>query len=340
MSESTRRGTAGGWRSSLRRIGGWTRRSLIGTGKRALGGTALWSIAIYEGATPFRLAPAGGRSGPVLRARDVTDATALGVADPFLVRVGSHWIMFLEVLNLETRKGEIAVATSVDGMSWVYDRIVLAEPFHLSYPYVFQWQGEWYMIPESHEAGAVRLYRAVDFPYRWAFERQLLDRPYVDSSVVRHEGRWWMFAADDPFGRGMLRLYHADALEQPWSEHPASPIVVGDRSHSRPGGRMLRYDERLFRIAQDSVPRYGSRLHAFEITKLTTEAYEERAIAENPILTGSGSGWNSTGMHHVDPHLLDGGRWIAVVDGYRLVRRVLTVGVRMRARARRRARSA
>lgn len=338
MSESTRRGTASGWRSSFRRIGGWTKRSVIGTGRMALGGTALWSIAIYEGPTPFRLAPAGGRSGPVLRARDVTDTTALGVADPFLVRVGSRWIMFLEVLNLESRKGEIAVATSVDGMSWLYDRIVLAEPFHLSYPYVFQWQGEWYMIPESHEAGAVRLYRAVEFPHRWAFERQLLDRPYVDSSVVRYEGRWWLFAAEDPFGRGLLRLYHADALEQPWSEHPASPIVAGDRSRSRPGGRILSDRGRLYRFAQDSVPRYGSRLHAFEITKLSAVEYEEREFAGNPILTGSGSGWNRTGMHHIDPHRLGDGRWIAVVDGYRLVRRVLTVGARIRARARHRAR--
>ena len=38
--------------------------------------------------------------------------------------------------------------------------IVLAEPFHLSYPYVFEWQGSHYMIPESGAAKSVRLYRA------------------------------------------------------------------------------------------------------------------------------------------------------------------------------------
>ena len=45
--------------------------------------------------------------------------------------------------------------------------IVLDEPFHLSYPQVFQWQGAWYMTVESAGARRVSLYRATDFPLRW-----------------------------------------------------------------------------------------------------------------------------------------------------------------------------
>jgi len=57
-------------------------------------------------------------------------------------------------------------------------------------------------------------------------------------------------------------------------------------------------------------------VRASEITALTPTSYHERDVEENPILTGSGAGWNREGMHHIDPHLMEDGRWIACVDGW------------------------
>ena len=62
--------------------------------------------------------------------------------------------------------------------------------------------------------------------------------------------------------------------------------------------------------------RYGSQVRAFEVSELTTTSYVEREHAQSPVLTASGNGWNRLGMHHVDPHLLPDGSWIAAVDGY------------------------
>jgi hypothetical protein len=39
-------------------------------------------------------------------------------------------------------------------------------------------------------------------------------------------------------------------------------------------------------------------------------------VAESPILYPGESGWRQTGMHHIDPHFVDG-KWIACVDGWR-----------------------
>ena len=93
----------------------------------------MWSIAIYTGISPFDLQPAP----PVLTKADITDIPAAFVADPFMLRRDHTWYMFFEVMNIETRLGEIGVATSNDALNWTYDRIVLREPFHLSYPHVF-----------------------------------------------------------------------------------------------------------------------------------------------------------------------------------------------------------
>jgi hypothetical protein len=81
-------------------------------------------------------------------------------------------------------------------------------------------------------------------------------------------------------------------------------------------------DGRLYRIAQNCEPRYGSAVRAFEILELTDDAYREREIQRSPVLGSSGSGWNSAGMHSLDPHPLAPGRWIAAVDGQRLAWRL------------------
>jgi hypothetical protein len=276
-----------------------------------------WSIGIYAGSSPFDLAPQGSGA-PVLTRDDVTDEPAVFVADPFMVRGQDRWYMFFEVMNWRTGKGEIGLATSHNGWHWNYQRIVLAEPFHLSYPYVFEWRGDYYMVPESYQAKSVRLYRATEFPTYWSFAGTLLEAPYiVDASPFRHDDKWWMFAETSPQEQhDTLRLYHADELLGPWREHPRSPIVQGDAQIARPAGRVLACDGRIVRFAQNCLPDYGVDVRAFEVTELTTSTYQERPLREAPLLGPSGKGWNASGMHHVDAHRLANGEWLACVDGW------------------------
>jgi hypothetical protein len=278
----------------------------------------LWSIGIYHGSSVWDLAPAPGSANPVMTAAAVTDVPAAFVADPFMIRNGSGWWMFFEILNRRTRLGEIGVAASPDGASWEYQRMVLSEPFHLSYPFVFEWEGHHYMVPETAETRTVRLYRARGFPFEWEFIETLASgRPFTDATLFRHGGRWWMFTETSgalPFGE--LRLYGSDDLLGRWSEHPASPLRVDDPVSSRPGGRVIEDGGRLLRFSQNCATRYGLDVRAFQIEMLTPTEYRECPAADAPVLCGSGSGWNEHGMHHLDAHRLEDGRVIACVDGW------------------------
>ena len=277
-----------------------------------------WSIGIYSGESPFNLVPAANVKNPVLRPRDVTDIPADDVADPFMIRRDSAWFMFFEVLHSKTKRGEIGLATSFDGIKWEYKQIVLKELFHLSYPHVFEWQNEYYMIPESFQAESVRLYKADKFPTDWTFVCNVLPKAHVDASLFRYKNKWWLFATEFP-REDTLRLYYADDLLGPWVEHPESPVVSGDLRIARPGGRVLVIGEQIFRFAQDDYHIYGDKLLALEITELTTLTYKEQILTQNPILAGTGSGWNAIGMHHADLHQLGENKWIASVDGQRKV---------------------
>lgn len=280
-----------------------------------------WSIGIVGGASPLRLRHASGTGNPVLTRYSVSDVRALFVADPFLIHVGDLWHMFFEVYNFDADRGEIAWATSQDGFAWTYQRIVLRESFHLSYPYVFEWEGRYYMIPETHQAGSVRLYEAKTFPTEWVCTDTLLQgHRFADSSIFRHDDRWWLFTETNPaLAHDTLRLYQAPALRGPWEEHPLSPIIQANPHIARPAGRVLQDGNRILRFAQDCFPVYGTRVRAFEITELTPSTYRERPASFGPLFGPSWRLWTQGGMHHIDAQRLNSHRWIAAVDGWRQV---------------------
>lgn len=262
-------------------------------------------------ATPFfPLAPLGPAQ-PILTRFDVSDAQANFVADPFLIQAGGLWYLFFEAT---IPRGVVALATSADLMTWHYEHIVLAEPFHMSFPHVFEVDGSYYMTPESAVRNSVRLYRAKRFPEEWEYLGDLITgRPYADPAVFRRDGRWWMFVSSADCSAGYL--FSSDSLTCGWTEHPMSPIIANNRGRARAAGRAVQLaGGRLFRVAQNDTPTYGRTTRVFEVDVLTPADYHEGEVPESPILAASGFGWNATGMHTCDPWWV-GDHWVAAVDG-------------------------
>lgn len=277
-----------------------------------------YSIGIYTGDSPYELAPAAEAANPVLSRHDVTDTLAGAVADPFLFKAEDQWYMFVEVISQLSWRGEIAYASSPDGFHWKYESLVLQEPFHMSYPYVFEWQGDIYMVPETGAAREIRLYRASRFPDRWEHMATLLEgERFVDTSIFRYRDSWWMYTdSGADHMHPCLRLFSASELQGPWTEHPASPIDT-DMYTGRPGGRVVLIDETPVRFTQYvTIDADDFReVNALEVLELTASGYQESKVQLGPILAAGGQSWNAGGHHHVDPHRLDDGTWLACVDG-------------------------
>lgn len=281
----------------------------------------LWSIGIYEGENPFELLAAENANNPVISAKDATDIDASYVADPFMIIKDNEYYMFFEAFNWKTAQGDIALAKSNNGVDWNYQKVVLDEEFHLSYPYVFEWKNEYYLIPESNEDLAVRLYKAESFPDKWEYIGNLISGyHFIDPSIVYYKDMWWLFVATVP-DDGVINLYYSDDLFGNWVAHPMNPIIKLDKHLGRPGGRMIIHEDKLFRLAQDSYIEYGLQVFAFEITDISEKNYSEEIISTTPVITRSGVGWNAAGMHHLDLHKSDA-RWIGVADGKKYVKHI------------------
>jgi hypothetical protein len=270
-----------------------------------------WSIAVYQGSSPFKLEPAGSRI-PAISPESITDIKCRTVADPFLLRRSDHWYLFCEAWNDNSGRGEIGFATSVDGLEWSWSGIVLREDFHLSYPHVFEHNGTVYMVPETRQADTVRLYAALSFPHDWRLVNVLIRGPYADSTVFFHDGVWWMFSQR---GLDEMRIFYSGQLDDGWTMHPMNPIWPGNRTYSRPGGRVIQVHGDLYRFAQDGVLTYGNNLRAMRIKHLSKLEFEEEEIPQSPVLSASLKGWNALGMHHLDAVETGPDQWLGAVDG-------------------------
>ena len=266
---------------------------------------AYWSAGTTVSATPLNLDVAG---------VSVLDRAQMGVgpkhlvADPFLARSGSEWFVFYEIMG--ATGADIGVSrVSLDGEN-EYLGIALDEPFHLSYPFVFESGGSHYLVPESKSSESIRLYRADEFPLRWSLEAEFLKGIALsDPTLIEIEDHWYLFAE----AAGELHLFSAPELFGPWAPHPQNPIRVGN--YSRPAGRVGFFDGRLLRFGQDQFGGYGRGVYGFEIEQITPTTYRESAIQGNPVLTATGNGFAKNGMHHIDAHRLEDGRYLVAVDG-------------------------
>ena len=274
-----------------------------------------WEIGVLQGPSPLEPATREGAR-RLLRPDVLAELGLVAAADPFGLRLDGRWWVLFEAVPVASHRGRVDAAFSDDLVTWRHAGTVLEEPFHVSYPCVVaDDSGAVCMVPETSAMKEVRLYRTDALPGRFVLDRVLLTgRAFKDSTVFRHEGRWWMLSETSPrHTNDELRLFRAAELGGPWTEHPASPVVTGDATVARPAGPPVVVDGRLIRFAQDCSGGYGRRVLAVEITELTPTTYAERLLGE-PGLAGHNGGWRPRAMHHLDAHA-DGPGWVSFVDG-------------------------
>ncbi len=244
-------------------------------GRRARG--PRWRVAIRAGATPLIEDPS-----PQALAgfRALEPPPGIFWADPFLFRHPTGLWLFFEACPEGALAGRIECApVDADGRVG-RARPALEAPHHLSYPVVFEDAGEVYLLPESHRAGGLDLYRALEFPVRWERAWRLLEGPFVDVTPLRHAGAWWLFATPlaARASEEALHLYRAEGLRGPWRAHPANPIARGALG-GRGAGRILADGGRLIRPVQDGRAGYGSGLEFRLIERLDEGGYAESPLA-------------------------------------------------------------
>lgn len=220
------------------------------------------------------------------------------LADPFGWQAGSLLHVFVERFDYRSRHGVIDRLTLDQRGELLESRPALREPWHLSYPVVFEGEGAVWMLPEAFRGQRLTLYRGDAAMEQWRTEFTIeLDRVPVDATPLWHGGRWWLFysPADTKVTRkSHLHVAWAERLAGPWHAHPGNPVRV-DMSSSRPGGRAVVIDGRIFLPVQDCSRTYGGAIRPLWIDRLDESRFAATVGAVLPLPASAGI--YSDGMH-------------------------------------------
>lgn len=222
-------------------------------------------------------------------------------ADPFICNDVSGEYVFVEAMDYYKGIGRISAAPIKDNSVGKF-KVVLAENFHMSFPNIFNYNGTWYMIPETSESKQLRLYKCIDFPYKWILEKILVDGRILVDSII------WFVGEDEV----IINSYDIENQDKPFdyairysfTDATVKEVILLDvQTHGRAGGNIFKKDNKLFRMIQNCELCYGDYLEEYYITKCTSESLEE--MKERIIRSSDITFDYNRGISHIHTYNID-----------------------------------
>ena len=232
------------------------------------------------------------------KATKVANPPGRFLADPFVISKNGSDYCFVEDYDFSTERGCISVLKLGDFGAQSIEKII-TEPFHMSFPFLFEYQNKLLMIPETSKNMDIRVYECASFPSQWKLRSVLMTGvSAADSMIFEKDGLWWLFTNIDPLGKGdhcseLSIFYSLNPVGSTWTAHPMNPIYI-DPLKARNGG-ILFDGNQIFRVAQrQGFNQYGAESAIFQIDHLDKEYYSEFLLSEiKPIF------FNAMGTHHL-----------------------------------------
>ena len=220
-------------------------------------------------------------------------------ADPFLFKEDGQLYCFIEEYDYKIKKGHISVL-SIENEKVLEVGRCIEKTFHLSFPYIFRYDGHIYMCPEASESNEITIYRSQVFPLKWATHSTAMTGiSAADTMIFEYAGKWWMFTNIDASGThdycSALHIFHSETpINCNWTAHAMNPIIVDCRG-GRNGGLIIQ-DGRIFRGAQvQGYDQYGQGIIVSEIVLLNELQYAEAECKEFGPCRRRGL----VGVHHI-----------------------------------------
>ena len=239
----------------------------------------------------------------------ISNDSTVFLADPFFIKEKDTFYLFFEHKKNKFN-GDVGLLTSIDGKNYQYRGTVLTQKFHLSYPHVFKYRNDFYMVPESKGANNVLLYKAHHFPFDWRVCDTLVSNIKLkDPSVYLSDSLNVMVASDDNLN---MYMYQADSLFGKWKLHKKPIVMMG--TEARAGGRFFADKKGLILPVQNGTNGYGFGLSLYRFSFKDGNYTVKR---ESPFFLKANKEIKefNAGMHQLDIQKIDDNRYYYVYDG-------------------------
>ncbi|MGA2785655.1 MAG: hypothetical protein ABSF09_13245, partial [Candidatus Bathyarchaeia archaeon] len=140
-----------------------------------------------------------------------------------MVTVGDRHYILCEQFDYRQQKGRIVYIELMENDSFSEPKLAFELPYHLSYPYTFEYDGHLYCVPETKQTRQISLYEIERFPDTWRKVSILVDDfAGVDPTITRYNGYWWLFSsAGGKYSASSLFIWYSKSLSNTWKPHGA-----------------------------------------------------------------------------------------------------------------------
>lgn len=195
-------------------------------------------------------------------------------ADPMIVSEGENIFLFCEAYDRKEEKGVIGYFELRNDVFSEF-KVIISENYHLSYPCVFKYLNQYYMIPESSENNTLDLYKSNQFPDQWEKCGTLLKgERLVDSTVFRYNNKYYLYSYLDAPSY-LARIYEFNIEKR---ELKLVKNINYDFNEGRGAGYVFKYKDKWIRPVQDCKEIYGKTVFFREVSLETDE--QEKIVSK------------------------------------------------------------
>lgn len=206
----------------------------------------------------------------------LSDSGRYWTADPFLAKKDGKYYLFFEMFDRFRRKGVLGFReiseTNIGDLNVIYE-----SDTHLSYPFIFEKDGVFYIIPESNKSGELFILKCTDFPSKWEKEKVLAKESLADTTPFSYNGVDYYISerVDGTNHFNRIDLFYEENGE--FKECRNNPVKL-DAGTARCAGKIFEYNGSYIRPSQDCGVSYGEKLNFNRVVGISKENYEEELI--------------------------------------------------------------
>nr|WP_300807341.1 hypothetical protein [uncultured Acetatifactor sp.] len=198
-------------------------------------------------------------------------------ADPFPIEYKGELYIFAEIFLYKSERNGVIAYCKYDGDRFSDWKVSMDRHWHLSYPNVWVENNQLYMCPESYQNEEIAIYKLIELPDKWIKEAVLLNNEKcVDTTFLNHGNKKYVFVYKPTFIKENGTLYLYELCN---GKMNSARYISDDISNSRPGGNIIKKDNKIIRVAQNSEGGYGLSLVFNEIKRI------EPIYIEIPIMS-------------------------------------------------------
>lgn len=203
-------------------------------------------------------------------------------ADPFLYEKDGEVFAFFEYTDTKKCKSVLACKRLIPKSNEA-PVIIYEFEFHTSYPCIFEYNNELYIVPETSQNKTVEILKCKKWPYKWEKDEKPLigNICAVDTTrFVKDTKQGFFLYKMKSENDGNRELYFAKTLNNSLQIESIELLKRYDDYNGRPGGNVLSINGESIRVVQPKTNYYGEKIEFYSFGWDENGKYWETKVSE------------------------------------------------------------